>query len=58
MNDDLELPVIESDPSPPSIRTIDEVDRWIEEDYALFFDREVYEKEKRLNSVNASFRLE
>jgi hypothetical protein len=58
MDDYLNLPRITSEPLPPSIRSIDEVDKWIEEDYALFFDREVYEKEKRLNSVNIQFKLD
>jgi len=58
MNDKLNLPVIKSEPLPPSIRSMDEIDTWIEEDYALFFDREAYETEKRLNSVNVPFRLD
>jgi hypothetical protein len=57
MDDQLKLPVIENEPLPPSLRTMDEIDQWIEEDYALFFNREVYEKEKRLNSVNVPFTL-
>ncbi len=57
MNDDLKLPVFENEPLPPLLRTMDEIDRWIEEDYALFFNREIYEKEKRLNSVNIPFKL-
>jgi hypothetical protein len=58
MDDTLDLPDFEKEPFPPSLRTMDEIDKWIEEDYALFFDREVYEKEKLLNSVNVPFRLE
>lgn len=58
MDDELNLPIIESEPSPPSIRSMDEVDKWIEEDYKLFFDREAYETEKRLNSVNVPFKLD
>jgi hypothetical protein len=58
MDDKLNLPVIKGEPLPPSIRSMDEVDKWIEEDYALFFDREVYENEKRLNSVNVPFKLD
>ncbi len=58
MDDDLKLPVFENEPLPPSLRTMDEIDQWIEEDYALFFNREIYEKEKRLNSVNVPFRLD
>jgi hypothetical protein len=56
-DDKLKLPVIENEPLPPSLRTLDEIDQWIEEDYKLFFNREIYEKEKRLNSVNVPFRL-
>ena len=41
----------------PSLRTIDEINEWIEHDYQLFFDREAYEKEKRELSVNIPFRL-
>lgn len=57
MADSLKLPVITKEPLPPLLRSIDEIDRWIEENYALFFDREIYEKEKRLNSVNVPFVL-
>ena len=58
MDDELNLPVIKNEPLPPALRSMDEVDKWIEEDYALFFDREVYEKEKRLNSVNIQFKVD
>jgi hypothetical protein len=58
MDDELNLPVIKNEPLPPAIRSMDEVDKWIEEDYALFFDREAYENEKRLNSVNVPFKLD
>jgi hypothetical protein len=57
MDNKLKLPVLTEEPLPPSLRTIDEIDRWIEEDYALFFNREIYEKEKLLNSVNVPFVL-
>jgi len=57
MDDKLNLPVLTEEPLPPSLRTMDEIDRWIEENYALFFDREIYEKEKRANSVNVPFVL-
>jgi hypothetical protein len=57
MDDELNLPVITKEPLPPSLRSIDEIDKWIEEDYALFFNREIYEKEKRLNSVNIQFKI-
>jgi hypothetical protein len=58
MDNKLDLPDLEKEPSPPSLRTMDEIDAWIEEDYALFFDRDVYEKEKQLNSVNVPFKLD
>ncbi|MBN1757490.1 MAG: hypothetical protein JW863_04190 [Chitinispirillaceae bacterium] len=57
MENDLNLPVITGEMAPPSLRTIDEIDTWIEEDYASFFNREVYEREKRLYSVNVPFVL-
>jgi len=57
MEGDLNLPVFKSEPLPPSLRTIDEIDRWIEEDYILFFDRESYNTEKKLCSVNIPFVL-
>jgi hypothetical protein len=57
-DDELNLPEIQIEPTPPSLRTMDEIDTWIEEDYALFFDRDIYEKEKRLNSVNVPFKLD
>jgi hypothetical protein len=31
MDNDLHLPAFESDPLPPSLRSMDEVDQWIEE---------------------------
>lgn len=58
MDDELHLPEFDKQPLPPVLRSVDEIDRWIEEDYALFFNRDVYEREKRLNSVNVPFRLE
>jgi hypothetical protein len=54
---DLNLPVIKGKQLPPSERTMDEINEWIEEDYALFFNREQYEKEKRRLSVNSKFVL-
>ena len=57
MDDSLKLPVFTEEPLPPSLRTMDEIEQWIEEDYALFFNRELYEKEKRLNSVNVPFTI-
>lgn len=58
MENELNLPVITGGMAPPSLRTIDEIDRWIEEDYVSFFNREAYEREKRLLSVNVPFVLE
>ncbi len=57
MEGDLNFPVFKSETLPPSLRTIDEIDRWIEEDYLLFFDRESYDREKKLYSVNIPFVL-
>jgi hypothetical protein len=55
MDNELKLPVFTGESLPTSLRTMDEIDRWIEENYALFFNREIYEKEKRMNSVNVPF---
>jgi len=54
---DLHLPVIEKEPEPHPLRSIDEINEWIEHDYRLFFNRKVYEKEKKKNSVNSIFHL-
>jgi hypothetical protein len=51
------FPIFDKEPLPPSLRSMDEVNAWIEEDYKLFFNREIYEKEKRLLSVNVPFVL-
>jgi hypothetical protein len=54
----LQLPLIgPGEMSEPSARSIDEVDAWIEEDYALFFDRESYDREKQAQSVDVMFVL-
>jgi hypothetical protein len=58
MDSDLNLPVFKSEPFPPILRSMDEINEWIEQDYLLFFDREAYEQEKRLYSVNIPFMLE
>lgn len=55
--DDLKLPVIKGDIPLPSLRSADEINQWIEEDYMLFFDRKRYYTEKRLHSVNVKFVL-
>jgi hypothetical protein len=57
MENELDLPVFKSEPLPPSLRTLDEIDQWIEQDYLLFFDRESYDREKKLCSVNIPFIL-
>ena len=54
---ELNLTIIENEPFAQSLHTIDEVNEWIEHDYQLFFDRKVYEKEKKLLSVNVPFVL-
>ena len=53
---ELKLPIIKND-SPSSIRSIDEIIEWIDELYMDVFDREQYEKEKKLFSVNVPFIL-
>jgi hypothetical protein len=58
MNFDLDLPSIKGEPLPPLLRSMDEINTWIEHDYRLFFNRELYEKEKRLCSVNKPFVLD
>ena len=42
----------------PSLRSMDEIDEWIEQDFSFLFNRESYEKEKRRCSVNVRFKLE
>jgi len=54
---ELNLPRLDKKPLPPSRRTMDEINEWIEQDYALFFNRPNYEKQKRLFSVNVPFVL-
>lgn len=55
--DNLKFPVIKEDPLPPSIRSVDEIYKWIKTIYPFVFNREIYEKEKRKNSVNVKFVL-
>ena len=57
MAEELNFPRITGDPLPPSIRSLDEIDAWIQQDYEAFFDREAYEKQKRELSVNVPFKL-
>jgi hypothetical protein len=54
---DLSFPVIKKKPLPNSLRSIDEINEWIEHDYELFFDRKLYEKKKKKYSVNKPFVL-
>lgn len=54
---ELIFPVIKEKMAPPSIRTIDEIDSWIEHDYALFYDQERFLEEKRKMSVYKKFVL-
>jgi hypothetical protein len=54
---DLNLPVLTGPQKPVSIRSIDEIIGWIDENYVLFFDRDVYEKQKARFSVNVKFVL-
>jgi hypothetical protein len=58
MNSELSFPVINADLLMPSLRSIDEINAWIEQDYPFLFNREIYEKEKRRCSVNARLKLE
>lgn len=53
----LEFPVFSQPMSPPMVRSMDEINEWIEQDYALFFNRERYELEKKKMSVNTIFIL-
>jgi len=54
---DLNFPEPDQEPLPPSIRSVDEINEWIEEDYERWSDRTVYEKDKKRNSVNVLFSL-
>jgi hypothetical protein len=54
----IEFPVISRSIAPSSIRSLDEIDAWIEEDYRLFFNRKQYEEEKVKHTVYEAFRLE
>ena len=57
MPEQLSFPDIGPEQLPPSIRSVDEIDEWIQQDYEAFFDREAYEKQKQELSVNVPFRL-
>lgn len=57
MNKKLRFPVICHDLPMPSLRSSDEINLWIEQDYPFLFNREIYEQEKRRCSVNVRFKL-
>jgi hypothetical protein len=57
MDDQLNLPIFTGEHQPPALRSIDEINDWIEEDYSTFFDRESYDRQKRQLSVNVRFTL-
>jgi hypothetical protein len=54
---ELNLPVIENEPLPSSIRSIDEINEWIEQDYKYFFNRKIYERDKKRNVVTVPFKV-
>lgn len=58
MKERLNFPIIKNDCLMPSLRSMDEINAWIEQDYPFLFNREIYEKEKRRCSVNVRFTLE
>lgn len=58
MSKGLKLPIIRGKALPPSIRSMDQIEAWIEQDYQIFFRRDVYEAEKDRLSVNARFKLQ
>jgi hypothetical protein len=53
----LDLPVIKADMSPPSIRSLEEIEKWLDEMYNEFYNPEVYAREKAKLSVNTVFYL-
>jgi hypothetical protein len=57
LTNELHFPVIKGGMLPHSLRSMDEINEWIEQDYQLFFNREAYEREKRACSVNVPFVL-
>jgi hypothetical protein len=58
MEDSLNFPIFKSELLPSKLRSMDEINEWIEENYTLFFDRDCYERNKFINSVNTPFLLE
>lgn len=57
MDEKPNFPTITGESMPPSIRSLDEIDQWIQDDYEAFFNRDVYEKQKRRMSANTPFTL-
>lgn len=55
---DIDLPLFDKPMQAASVRSMDEIDMWIEQDYELFFDRFEYEKKKLESSVCKRFSLE
>ncbi len=55
--DKLNFPIFKDAPSPPSIRSMDEINDWIAHDFQFVFDRKLYEKKKKQLSVNVPFKL-
>ena len=53
----LKFPIIKENPPPPSLKSLDEIYQLIKIIYPFVFNREIYEKEKKLNSVNVKFVL-
>jgi hypothetical protein len=51
------FPILKGKMAPPSIRSIDEIDSWIEHDYAFFYDQEKFLEEKKKMSVYDKFVL-
>jgi hypothetical protein len=56
-SEELNFPVFLEDMAPPSVRTMDEIDSWIEHDYEIFFNREKYTEEKIKLTVGTIFSL-
>ena len=56
--DDLIFPTFRETMLSPSIRSLDEINTWIEQDYSLFFDSKLYRQEKYKLSVDKRFILD
>ena len=55
---ELNLPRFDAEALPPSLRPLDQIIAWLDEDYALFFNRAAYEAEKLRLSVDKPFVLD